>query len=82
MGERVCRHCLMWKDMPENMLDYLETYINAIPEDDKAANYILEKRILVCKGCNYFQDGLCRACGCYVSLRAAVKKQSCPYKKW
>lgn len=72
----------MWENMPKQMLNYLETYINGIPEDDKADNTVLEERVSVCRTCKHFQEGLCRACGCYVSLRAAVKKQSCPYSKW
>ena len=28
------------------------------------------------------EEYLCRACGCYVQLRAAVKGQNCPYEKW
>ena len=28
------------------------------------------------------QRFMCRACGCYVQLRAAVKDQNCPYGKW
>ena len=27
-------------------------------------------------------EHMCRACGCYVQLRAAVKGQNCPYEKW
>ena len=27
-------------------------------------------------------DGMCRACGCYVELRAAMRKNACPYEKW
>ena len=30
----------------------------------------------------YLAQHMCRACGCYVQLRAAVKGQNCPYEKW
>lgn len=82
MAERICKHCLIWDNMPEEMEHYLETYIAGIPEDDRAEDEVMEKRQLVCKDCNMFQEGLCRACGCYVALRTAVRKQKCPYKKW
>lgn len=72
----------MWDGMPEGMEDYLERHINAIPEDAKVKNEVLEERLHICKKCDRFQEGLCRACGCYVSLRAAAKKQKCPYRKW
>ncbi len=82
MSERICKRCLMWENMPDKMLDYLETYIGQIPDDDKVDNAVLEERLAICNDCKYFQEGLCKACGCYVSLRAAVKKQRCPYRKW
>lgn len=72
----------MWENISDKMADYLETYIEGIPEDEKAENQVLEERLKVCKECRHFQEGLCGACGCYVALRAAVKKQKCPYKKW
>lgn len=72
----------MWDTMPTKMADYLETYIEGIPEDEKAENSLIEERLACCKTCKHFQEGICRACGCYVSLRAAVKRQKCPYKKW
>lgn len=72
----------MWDGMPDRMAGYLERHINAIPEEERTENGIFKQRLQVCKKCDKFQEGLCRACGCYVSLRAAAKKQKCPYRKW
>ena len=30
----------------------------------------------------YLADGMCRACGCFVELRAAIKTNVCSYGKW
>lgn len=72
----------MWEGMPEGMEHYLETHMGAIPEEERAEIKLQEERIRICKVCKNFTEGLCRACGCYVALRTAVKKQRCPYKKW
>lgn len=82
MENRVCRKCLLWEDMPENMTDYLENHMNAIPENARTAPALLDERLRVCDSCNMLLEGICRACGCYVYLRASVKNQHCPYQKW
>ena len=28
------------------------------------------------------KEGMCRSCGCYVELRAVMKKNRCPNDKW
>ncbi|MBR3771654.1 MAG: hypothetical protein IKL07_05240 [Clostridium sp.] len=82
MAERICKKCLMWEGMPEGMEKYLETHMGAIPEEERAERNLQEERLILCRECRNFTEGICRACGCYVYLRTAVKKQRCPYKKW
>ncbi len=43
---------------------------------------LYETRLSLCKECDLLLDGMCRACGCFVELRATMKKNSCPYDKW
>lgn len=80
---RVCKKCLT-RDMTDrpsyfqNMYDYIEYLDKAI----KADQPLYEKRLVVCKGCDLLSEGMCRACGCYVEMRAALKKNKCPYEKW
>jgi len=62
----------------QNMYDYIDN----LDEESKVDQPLYEKRLTVCKKCDLLNDGLCRACGCYVELRAAMKKNSCPYDKW
>lgn len=60
----------------------LHRYIEGLDKDLKAAREIYEGRLRACKACDYLEAGTCQACGCYVELRAAVRKNRCPYKKW
>ena len=39
-------------------------------------------RLNVCRGCDQLSNGTCMGCGCLVELRAAYKKEKCPYGKW
>ena len=80
--KRVCRKCLT-KDMDKNeYFDNLHAYIANLDDDIKVDQPLYEKRLSVCTECDLLTDGMCRACGCFVELRAAVKKNSCPYEKW
>ena len=80
---RVCRRCLT-RDMMDkaayfqNMYDY----INNLDESIKTNQPLYEKRLMVCKECDLLADGMCRACGCFVEMRAALAKNGCPYDKW
>lgn len=80
---RVCKRCLT-KDMVDkaeyfqNMYDY----ISNLDETIKTNQPLYEKRLMICKNCDLLTDGMCKACGCFVEMRAAIRKNSCPYEKW
>ena len=79
---RVCRRCLT-ADMDEKeYFENLHAYIANLDEDLKVDQPLYEKRLSACKECDLLADGMCRACGCYVELRAAMWKNACPYEKW
>lgn len=80
--KRFCRKCLT-RDM--NQAAYFQNlydYIDGLDEELKVTELIYEKRLSLCKECDLLLDGMCRACGCFVELRAAIRKNSCPYEKW
>lgn len=80
--KRVCRRCLT-ADMDEKeYFENLHTYIANLDENLKVDQPLYEKRLSVCKECDLLADGMCRACGCYVELRAVMWKNACPYEKW
>ena len=41
-----------------------------------------ERRLSICKECEKLLSGMCRMCGCYVEMRAAIALRDCPGKKW
>ncbi|XCP86906.1 DUF6171 family protein [Roseburia hominis] len=77
-GQRYCRKCLL-REMDEaeyfkNMYDY----IARLPHEDKVSDEEYERRLSICKGCDYLLQGMCRLCGCYVEMRAVMKVRGCP----
>lgn len=79
---RICRRCLTSEMDEAEYFANLHTYIANLEEDSKVDSGIYQERLTVCKGCDLLADGMCRACGCFVELRAALWKNSCPYDKW
>lgn len=80
---RVCRRCLT-RDMigQEEYFRTLRDYIDNLDVDVKAPESLYEERLSFCKECDMLFQGMCRRCGCYVELRAAVNKNVCPDKRW
>lgn len=60
----------------------LHTYVANLDSDIKVGRPLYEERLRRCKDCDLLSDGMCRACGCFVELRAALRKNACPYDKW
>ena len=75
---RVCRKCLL-RDMPEQAyFENLQAYIRRMDEDLKVSDEVYESRLALCRSCTNLLNGMCRICGCYVELRAVMKKNLCP----
>lgn len=75
---RFCRKCLT-RDMEQT--EYFRTlheYIANLDADLKVSDAVYEERLAHCKECEKLYQGMCRICGCYVELRAVMKKNSCP----
>lgn len=81
-GKRPCRRCLTRDMDQQEYFENLHAYIVNLEEEVKVKEPLYEKRLLICKSCDLLYDGMCRACGCYVELRAVMRKNSCPYDKW
>lgn len=84
MNERICRRCLS-REMPDasyfqNMYDY----ITHMDPDIKTDESLYNERLALCKQCDQLLNGMCRVCGCFVEMRAAVKTNQCPgtHCKW
>lgn len=83
-NQRYCRKCLLREMDEEEYFANLYDYMERLDEDLKIDNGEYERRLSICKGCENLFNGMCTICGCYVELRALMKKNSCPNveKKW
>ena len=77
-----CKKCLLKEMSEERFKKELADYLDSLEEEEKASRQIYEERLSVCKQCDYLNAGMCKACGCYVEMRAAMKARICPYGKW
>lgn len=80
--KKYCRKCLLREMDQKEYFDNLYDYINRLDEDIKASDELYENRLQICKSCDYLEEGMCKACGCYVELRAVMKNNICSYNKW
>ncbi len=80
---RVCRRCLT-RELAgqEEVYHTIREYIDNLDSDIKAGRELYKGRLEICRECEMLLQGMCRSCGCYVELRAAVGKNVCPRKKW
>ncbi|WP_230398833.1 DUF6171 family protein [Novisyntrophococcus fermenticellae] len=80
----VCKRCLLYEQAENPKYRNLLDYIDRIPKAEKVADDVYHARREVCKSCDYLLEGMCRLCGCYVELRAAMKTKPCPHvpEKW
>ncbi|HIU76349.1 MAG TPA: hypothetical protein IAC62_10730 [Candidatus Pelethocola excrementipullorum] len=76
--QRYCKKCLLREMEEGEYFKNLYDYIQRLPADDKVSEELYEERLNICKDCDNLQNGMCRICGCYVELRAAMKVRSCP----
>lgn len=80
---RKCKRCLTREAAgQEETFRNLREYIDNLEPDIKACEELYETRLAVCKECDMLLVGMCRKCGCYVELRAAITKNNCPGNKW
>lgn len=80
---RFCRRCLTRElGDQEEVYRTIRDYIDNLDPDIKTDEELYEKRLGICKECELLLQGMCRSCGCYVELRAAMAKNGCPRKRW
>lgn len=80
---RFCRKCLT-RELADGGEIYrtLQEHIENLDPEVRAADELYDERLSICRDCELLLQGMCRSCGCYVELRAAVRKNGCPEKKW
>ncbi len=80
---RICKKCLT-RDLvgQEEYFQSLQEYIDNLDADIRTSQECYEERLEICRECEMLMEAMCRSCGCYVELRAAVAKNTCPKHKW
>ena len=84
MNQRFCKKCLLDKLFEEKEYKHLQDYIKNLDEYIKTEDKEYKERLGICMKCNNLINGMCKVCGCFVEMRAAVKKNYCPdiEKQW
>ncbi len=76
--EHICKKCLLLeageKAAFKSVSDYLETVDKAL----LAEKALYNSRLSLCRECDFLIAGMCRKCGCYVEIRAALRDKACP----
>lgn len=80
--KKQCIRCLLREMDQDAYIKNIHEYIQNIDEDIKTEEKLYERRLDICKQCDYLHEGMCRACGCFAELRAAVSSNCCSYDKW
>ena len=76
----ICRRCLL-RDMQGKEAEYYESvlkYRKTLDEITGVSDTVYEERLTVCIACDALQNGTCFHCGCFVEMRAALRKMRCP----
>ncbi len=81
---RICRKCRLYQESEEEFREKLKDYIANLDEEDCVDQKTYEDRLEICSSCGNILNGMCRLCGCYVELRAALKVRRCPdtVRRW
>ena len=80
--KKICRRCL-FSDMGEEAYkEMISAHVDIIKEADRADDDLYKLRLNTCRECEKLNAGTCASCGCFVEIRAALKRSACPNKKW
>lgn len=83
-SKRICRKCLTGELPEAEFFQNMYSYTANLDEEVKAPAKLYEKRLSLCRECSHLLNGMCRLCGCFVEMRAAVSQKHCPdiEQKW
>ena len=75
------------QDLVSDLGEVWKNAINGIStrfEDFGITDSVLgEQRMTICLGCDkYTTNKTCTSCGCYIPIKSALIKASCPINKW
>ena len=82
---RVCKKCLLLEAGERKSYETVKGYLENLDENQKVSESDYKKRLVYCRACENLISGMCRKCGCYVEIRAALKNKQCAdydNRKW
>lgn len=80
-----CKKCLLLQAGEDVTYEEIQKYISSIDKNLTVSDNIYRKRLSYCSQCDNLISGMCLKCGCYVEVRAKLKKSDCPdysNRKW
>ena len=77
----LCRKCIEEDISAESLAEYLDNYVNSLPDDIRTSPDAYEARLRICGECDRRISLTCTLCGCYIQARAAKKNLECPYDR-
>ncbi len=77
MGD-LCKRCLLYEAGERAAYTQVQAYLDTVPSDELASPTVRKNRLDLCQRCDQLISGMCRKCGCYVEVRAAMKDGTCP----
>ncbi len=77
-----CRKCLVSALSDSTVKQTVARSVAEISQNEKTDEKDYQKRLSICLSCDNLLSGTCLSCGCYVEIRAAIKRGRCPDKKW
>ncbi len=77
--KKPCVKCLI-RELPDekDLHKAIQELLEQMDPCEKADSTLYEKRLSACGECPYLSRGTCGKCGCYVELRCAKRRLSCP----
>ena len=78
MEAGLCKRCLLEQANERELFKSVSELIEALSEDKKTPPDAYASRLAACLDCPYLLSGTCVKCGCFVELRAARLRMSCP----
>ena len=75
---RASRKCLLRDLTEKEYFRNMYVYISNLPEEDRTPEEEYERRLSKCRECDHLLNGMCRICGCFVEMRAAIVVRHCP----
>lgn len=74
----LCKRCLLYEAGERAAYTQVQAYLETVSPDELASPAVRDSRLALCRQCNQLIAGMCRKCGCYVEVRAALKDSACP----